>query len=743
MKTKSLKQKMIISNTTVLLVLFLFLLASFFVLSTITHRQDLEAVSATFKEDLLADGKLLVTNNAFLLATYVDDNNFRTIQRNAELTVADNKDIIYGGYIRDEDNQPIVWVTPDNPTGEVEEEVEMRNDMTHWAMAQDQPTYREIVKNGQPFFEFTAPVTYFDEDIGKALRLGTLIYGYSTDGLKRKTSLAEQRFSRQILLTSFVLFILGAIAIVIGFFLTHRQASKITQPIGVLTHAADRIAAGYYGEEVEVKSGDEIQRLASSFNKMSLDLEGTYADLFAKNQLLEQARADLESFNRDLEHKVATRTKQLAESESKFRTLFEESADAILVGTENEFLDCNPAMLEMLGCETKAELLGLKPNDLYPELQPDGQLSGQKLKDIYLHAYTQGSQMFEWVSKRLDGTTFDTEIVVTSFPLNDRMVLHKVYRDITERKETEEALRVIQQRLVENAHTAGMAEIATGVLHNIGNILNSVNISTEEISLTLKNSKVEGFIRANELVEDHEGDLSHFFAEDPKGKLIPGYYQTLAKAVLEEHHIMTEEVMELTEKVGIMRDVISTQQSYAKSSLYTEDVFITGLVEDALKLQMASLAKHGVKIERHYIDDPRGTVSKVKLIHVLTNLIKNSREAMVAAKHGGIRAVLRISVKQLEANLMEIRISDNGCGIGPEHLDKIFNHGFTTKDQGHGFGLHTCANFMTEMGGTLHAESGGLGKGASFVMRFPLNQQDLVLKKLETPQEVKPGSAGA
>ena len=126
---------------------------------------------------------------------------------------------------------------------------------------------------------------------------------------------------------------------------------------------------------------------------------------------------------------------------------------------------------------------------------------------------------------------------------------------------------------------------------------------------------------------------------------------------------------------------------------------------------------------------------------MLTNLVKNSREAMVAAKHQGQRAVLRISVEQLDTDLMEIRISDNGCGIGPENLDKIFNHGFTTKDQGHGFGLHTCANFMTEMGGTLRAESDGIGKGATFVMRFPLNQQDLALKKREMHQELEAGPA--
>lgn len=716
---------MIISNTAILLVLLLFLLTSFFVLSTLSHRQELAMLRQEFKRVTIHDGLNLVSSHSLLLETYVADNSVTAIQQNTENTVENSEYLIYGGYVRAKDFQPYVWVTPEHPTGAIESMQEFRNDTTEWGAAQDAPTYREIEQTDGSFIEFAAPVTVEDEETGNRERLGTLIYGYSTSGLENEIAIVEGRFEKQIMANSFFFTVLGLLAIAVGFVLTKRQATKITNPISTLTQASDRIAAGYYGEKVIVKSGDELQNLALSFNKMSTDLKSTYADLFSKNQLLEQASVKLATFNRDLEQKVEERTKQLGESESKFRTLFEASADAILVGTEAELLDCNQAMLDMLGCESKEQLSLLKPEELYPIFQPSGNHSTKYLTDIYMRAYTEGSQMFEWVAKRIDGTEFYAEVVVTSFPLNGRMVLHKVYRDITERKQTEEALRVMQQRLVANAHTAGMAEIATGVLHNIGNILNSVNISTEELSNTLKSSKIDGFRRAQEIVETHADNLGEFFTQHPKGKLIPSYYQTLAEALIEEHQLLNEEVGELKNKISIMRDVISTQQTYAKSSLYTEDVYITGLVEDALKLQMASLAKHGVRIERHYEDDPRGTVSKVKIIHVLTNLIKNGKEAMEDIRETDKRSVLKLIVKQVGDNTMEIRVSDNGCGIEPGDLNKIFNHGFTTKDDGHGFGLHTCANFMTEMGGSLHAESKGPGMGATFVMRFPLNQNEL------------------
>ena len=373
----------------------------------------------------------------------------------------------------------------------------------------------------------------------------------------------------------------------------------------------------------------------------------------------------------------------------------------------------------MMGAPSKDAFLALSPKDISPFQQPDGSDSTVMLQDHFALVKQQGSRQFEWLNMRMDGSEFYTEIVVTSFPLNDQPVMHMVFRDITERRRTELALKQVQETLVANAHSAGMAEIATGVLHNIGNILNSVNISTEEIAGVLKHSRIEGFLKANKIVANHQGDLGAFFSNHPKGKLIPGYYLTLGEAVDEEYKIMTDEIKALTEKVSMMRDVISTQQSYAKSTFYTEEVMIDSLLEDSLKLQISPMKKQHVHITKKYFARPRCSVPKVKLIHVLTNLLKNSREAMFENDRFNKDCQLTIELRASADQLVEIRISDNGCGIETDHLEKIFNHGFTTKDRGHGFGLHTCANFMTEMGGSLVAESKGKGQGSTFIVTFP------------------------
>ncbi len=749
LKFRSLRQKMIIRSTAILLTTMVIILLIFVTFSYKESQRQINKIIESQTKFLQEKGSAMVRDKHLTLATTVQDlsvsNMIQVVKENFLPETGGGQLQAFGGFV-ESDFRLWAWVTPE---GKFENQSDMpykQDEITTWALSLNKLDYKKQRKNGQDYYVFATPIFIRNEDefetedgAAERSKAGAFVYALSTAEMDEAVKAEQASYLDGLKTWLFISGLLVLGVLVLGIILTQRQAATITRPLAVLTSAADTIASGNYSIEVDISSGDEIQELASSFNQMVKDLDTTYAELHSKNKELEEQRKDLEKLNEDLEklnkhldEKVEDRTRKLAESESKFRTLFEKSADAILLGNEQEFFDCNPAMLKMMGCETKEELLLLSPYEVSPETQPDGSDSAEKLHEYYRGALEKGSEHFEWVNKRVDGSEFNTEIVITSFPLGEKHVLHKVFRDITERKQTEDALRDAQLKLVETAHSAGMAEIATGVLHNIGNILNSVNISTEEISLTLKNSKLRGFLKANEMVKKNMDRLSAFFNEDPKGKLIPGYYISLGDAIFDEHDLMLEEIKALTTKVSMMRDVISTQQNYAKASLYTEDVVITDIIEDAIKLQVASLNKQGVKIKREYIHSPTGMVPKVKLVHVLTNLIKNGKEAMSqnAKEHKTQDMVIRM--EQIEENTSEIRIYDNGCGIKKENLDKIFNHGFTTKEHGHGFGLHTCANFMTEMGGSLLAESDGEGKGSVFIVRFPLvceNRQEVLLSQ--------------
>jgi two-component system NtrC family sensor kinase len=287
--------------------------------------------------------------------------------------------------------------------------------------------------------------------------------------------------------------------------------------------------------------------------------------------------------------------------------------------------------------------------------------------------------------------------------------------EIKIRERTEE-LQNLQKVALANARAAGISEIAVGVLHNIGNIINSIGISTEILSDTLKNSKLASMIKVNELLDSHSVDLGSFITTDPRGKALPDFYRKLAMALTEEHKKLKGETKQIVGKIELINSVVRSQQSYAKGQIFSEHLSVRKIVEDLLSMLHSMLARHDVKVIEKFSDVPDIEIDRVKLSHVVVNIIKNAKEAMESKDPK--ERILEIEIGRGEEGIIFLAISDNGEGISQESLQNIFAHGFTTKSNGHGFGLHFCANSMTEMGGRLMVESKGLGKGAKFTMVF-------------------------
>lgn len=269
---------------------------------------------------------------------------------------------------------------------------------------------------------------------------------------------------------------------------------------------------------------------------------------------------------------------------------------------------------------------------------------------------------------------------------------------------------------VENAHKAGMADIATGTLHNVGNILNSVKTSVSVLHDTLKTSEVLHLKKANSLLKEHIDKLDEFITSNPKGPKLMQYYLALEEPFDEEHNILKSHINRLLDKVNSIEEVISAQQSYAGASL-AEEYNLKDIIEDALLMQSSSLDKFSITPIRNYSDISPILVQKNKLVHILINLFKNAKESMEESDINNRK--LDISLEAGNNDIVAIlKIKDSGKGISKENINKIFNHGFSTKINGHGFGLHSCANYMTEMGGKLKVTSEGLNKGACFILEF-------------------------
>jgi signal transduction histidine kinase len=276
-------------------------------------------------------------------------------------------------------------------------------------------------------------------------------------------------------------------------------------------------------------------------------------------------------------------------------------------------------------------------------------------------------------------------------------------------------LREAQKELVEKAHQAGMADIAAGTLHNVGNLLNSVKASVEAMENVMRVTPLESLTKANKLLGENIDRLDDFILTDPRGKKLMHYYLKIEEPIQDACDQLGQNIKRVMEKIISISDVIAAQQSYAGVGGLTEKVKLADIIEDAITMQTGSISRHKIILVRDYADIPEIFVQKAKLVHILVNLIKNAKDAMIGTAPEN--KVLALSITRDERAII-IKVKDSGCGIAAENLTKIFSHGFTTKKGGHGFGLHSCANYMKEMGGEIWAESGGVGKGAAFVLEF-------------------------
>jgi PAS domain S-box-containing protein len=291
-----------------------------------------------------------------------------------------------------------------------------------------------------------------------------------------------------------------------------------------------------------------------------------------------------------------------------------------------------------------------------------------------------------------------------------------VIQDVTELKRQEMELERVHKELMTASRQAGMAEVATNVLHNVGNILNSVNISASLVAERVRQSKAPGVARLAALLVQQGPRAGQFISDDERGKRIPDYLAALGEQLLTDQRMTLQELASLRDNLEHIKDTVSMQQSYAKLCGVTETVEVADLVEDALRLNAGAFARHGVTLKREFGNVPPITVDKHKVLQILVNLVRNAKYACDDSGRSDKSITLRI-----ESTDTGVRISviDNGIGIPAENMRRLFSHGFTTRKSGHGFGLHSGALAAQELGGTLRAESEGPGQGAAFILELP------------------------
>jgi len=452
-------------------------------------------------------------------------------------------------------------------------------------------------------------------------------------------------------------------------------------------------------------------------NNLNSRLNNANRQLNDANSKLERQTQDLSSGNARLKKEAAERLlteDALRASENFYYSLVESVPHNIFrKDLAGKYTFANRAFCTTLG-KTAAEIVGKTDLDLLPA-ETAARLRREDEQVLFSGGQMESKQNYPTA----DGDKIHVLMVRTVLLDSDRKPIgtQGVFWDLSERQQAERELASAHHQLVLASRRVGMAEVATGVLHNVGNVLNSVNVSATLVCEQVKKSKVLTVGKVAALLSQHADDQKYLI-EDERGKQLPGYLKDLGEHLRKEQATMLSELDSLVKNIEHIKEIVVMQQNYAKLSGLSVAVKTSSMVEDALRMNSAALTRHEVNTAREFIDDPTIIVDKHTVLQILVNLIRNAKYA--CDESGRSDKLVTIRTFKNGNDGINIQITDNGVGIPRENLSRLFSRGFTTRSDGHGFGLHSCLLAAKEMGGALSGHSDGPGLGAVFTLILPI-----------------------
>ncbi len=404
--------------------------------------------------------------------------------------------------------------------------------------------------------------------------------------------------------------------------------------------------------------------------------------------------------------------RQAAKQQSdRYLQLINDARDAIAIVDDEGFLELlNPAAEGLLGFKLHADDRR-RFTDYLPEFE-------SILANCRWH---DDKQIQQGQLNCPFGRSFAVEYSVSTLRESHGTYHTLIIRDVSERVAAEEQKLRDHRAQVESAHLAGKAEVATSVLHNVGNTLTSISVLTEKLISQAQASRVDGLERVTYLLRENENDLAGFFAENSRAKQLPTYLQSLSTRLREEHSEQFDNMQVLQEHVQHAARIVAAQQAFARSPGIEEETDVAEIIDNAIEIARASLSRHSVRIDKQVAPLPNCFVDRHKLIQIVVNLLTNAKDAVKALPLEN--RMVRITGQIVEGHRFQITVRDYGEGIDKENMRRIFSQGFTTKSDGHGFGLHFCANAANEMSGRLSVRSDGIGHGAEFILELPLQAE--------------------
>lgn len=543
--------------------------------------------------------------------------------------------------------------------------------------------------------------------------------------------------------------LLAVLGVALSFLASITYARRQVRPIRELQSVVQQVAGGDLLARAAIRSGDEVEDLAGAFNTMA-------DSIMQRNQILVSIRFAAQEFL------GASDWRSVIESVLAKTGMALQATHGILFEAEPR-ADGQPcAVIQAIWTAERAEPLEQQTGDrIMPgEAAWARQLcanqivmltagrSGVGNHSALLVPIHAGQSCFgflefcddninrQWTEAETDGLRAVAGMMGAS------IARQQVQEDVVEAKQNLEVrvlertrelqmqvlakerahadLAEAQQRLIKLSRLSGMAEVATGVLHNVGNVLNSVNVSSTIVATRIREMRVDNLSESIELLDRNRTDIARFVSQDPKGMRLLPYLRKLTRHFKEERMVLLGELDLLRDHIGHIKEIVATQQNYAKVSGLIEDVHLASLAEDAFRIIHSGIERHVIKIVREFEDVPPVPADKHKILQILLNLLRNAQQSIKQSDNP--ERTIRVGIRRQGENRVRVEVRDTGIGLDREDLTRIFAHGFTTKPDGHGFGLHSGALAAKDMGGSLHAESEGPGKGATFVLELQMGK---------------------
>jgi signal transduction histidine kinase len=622
-----------------------------------------------------------------------------------------------------------------------------------WSMEQLDESWRPVRREafgriedipivGTRVYRFARPFDY------AGVQWGWIHVGLSLDGYHA----AMTSVYRRTLLLAIVC-LLASLAASIAY------ARRIVRPLHRVARVVSRVAAGDLDARADIRTGDEIQDLAWSINRMTLTLQHRDRILqgvrFAAEQFLRGGCSD-EVIRTVLDHLLH------AADFSRVYVFTNEILPDGDLGMSYTHEVVAPGVSEQIGEPSLrhfsyrangfgdwADILargepiyGLvepMPSPVREVLQAQG-IQSICIMPVFVESAWWGFIGFDqcdhprvWSRAEIDSLRAAAEMLGAAVErarvqdalleakntLEERVRLrtHELEEQVAAKETALASLADAQQRLLTTSRLAGMAEVANGVLHNVGNVLNSVNLSVHDLSERIGSSRIAHLRQAVGLIQAQNGSLASFLTDDPRGRALPGFLAKLADHFEDERVGLAREANRLVSSIEHIKEIVSTQQSYARVLGAIEALSPVELVDDAVRLNASAVKRHSLRIERRYEPTPHVLADRHKVAQILVNLVSNAKDAV--AERPIEQRLVTLCIRRHGTRHVALAVTDNGIGIAPENLARIFQHGFTTKTHGHGFGLHASALGAHEMGGRLTVESPGVDRGATFTLLLP------------------------